>query len=86
MDRSGTNESLLDFSLTWESPLVNEIIPTLALPHVCFIFLSLLEFLCEMLEAVDTACLEGHCVACVLCMALDSVLHFSTAVKKPGEQ
>lgn len=76
------------WSFLWlgNPPLVNEIIPTLALPHICFIFLSLFEFLCEMLEAVDTACLEGQCVACVLCMALDSVLHFWIAVKKQGEQ
>lgn len=38
MDRLQNNKSPLDFSLTWESPLVNEIIPTLALVHVCFIF------------------------------------------------
>lgn len=39
--------------------MVNEIIPTLALTHVCFFF-PLCGFLFEMLEAVDTACLEGQ--------------------------
>lgn len=38
---------------------MNEIITTLALPRVCFIFL-LRVFLREMLEAVDIACLEGQ--------------------------
>lgn len=77
MDRSGTNGSPLAFSLTWESPSVNEIIPALALPHVCFPFLC--AFLFEMLEAVVTACLEGQsvCDLCVLhglrkCVALFS--------------
>lgn len=37
----GLHESPLDFSLTRESPLVNEIISMLALPHICFIFLLL---------------------------------------------
>lgn len=44
---------------------MNEIIPTLALPHLCFIFLF--DFLFEMPEAVDTACLEGQ-PACDLCV------------------
>lgn len=65
MDRSGTNGSPLDFPLTWESPSVNEIIPTLALHHVCFHFLF--EFLFDMPGAVDTACLEGQSV-CDLCV------------------
>lgn len=79
MDGLRTNGSPLDFfSLAWESPLVNEIIPALASPHICFLF----QLLFEMLEAVDTACLEGQCV----CMALESVLHFSTAAEKWGER
>lgn len=44
---------------------MNEIISTLAQPHVCFLFLF--ELLFEMLEAVDTACLEGQSV-CDLCV------------------
>lgn len=84
MDRSETNESPLDFS--WESPLVNEIIPTLALPHVCFPFFFF-EFLFEMLEAVDTACLEGQsvCDLCVLHGLRKCVTLFNSS-KKVGER
>lgn len=35
-----------------------------------------------MLEAVDTACIEGQTACHVFCMALESVLHFSTAAKE----
>lgn len=47
-------------------------------PH----WLDLLYFSSEMLEAVDIACLEGHCVIPVFCMALEIVIHFSTAAKE----
>lgn len=83
MDRSGTNGSPLDFSLTWESPLVNEIISTLALTHICFLF----QFLFEMLEAVDTACPECQSV-CDLCVlhGLRKYVTLFHSSKKEGEQ
>lgn len=59
-------------------PTVYEIIPTLAWPALFFFCYSLTE----MLEAVDIACLEGHCVIPVFCMALEIVIHFSTAAKE----
>lgn len=59
-------------------PTVYEIIPTLAWPALFFFCYSLTE----MLEAVDIACLEGHCVIPVFCMALEIVIHFSIAAKE----
>lgn len=59
-------------------PTVYEIIPTLAWPALFFFCYSLTE----MLEAVDIACLEGHCVILVFCMALEIVIHFLTAAKE----
>lgn len=50
---------LVEFGVSWESPLVNEIILMLTVPHICFTFLFLFEFFVAMPEAVDTACLEG---------------------------
>lgn len=62
-------------------PTVYEIIPTLAWPALFFFCYSLTE----MLEAVDIACLEGHCVIPVFCMALEIVIHFSTAAKEMSQ-
>lgn len=71
-EKSEVNGIPLECSLTLESPLVNEIIPVLALAHGCFIFLFSF-YLRRRRLLVQLVLRVSQCVTSVSCMALESV-------------
>ena len=54
----------------------------LYLMFALFFFFCFFIFLFEMLEAVDTACIEGQCVTCVFCMVSEKPITLFNNTKK----